>query len=49
MKKSCLRPKQASRLVMQHSVEATSRCKRFNGNGALWCVEKTWPAGLKAG
>lgn len=28
---------------------ATCRCKWFNGNGALWCVETAFPAGLKAG
>lgn len=38
-----------NQLVMQHSVVAMRRCKRFNGNGALWCVKETWPAGLEAG
>lgn len=49
MKKSCLGAKQAESPCHAALCSATSRCNRFNGNGALWCVEKTWQAGLEAG
>lgn len=49
MKKSGLGAKQAESPCHAALCSATSRCNRFNGNEALWCVEKTWQAGLEAG